>query len=143
MAKKREYLKIRDIGRPRKFEKPEDLAKVANEYFEWAVRNPIKEQVIFHYQGSTVKDTINKLRAFSIEGLCNYIGIGRNTFYDYCEREDFSNITTRIKGLIEVQQFEGASAGQLNPNIIARKLGLMDNTQQTVVHKEQPLFPED
>ena len=40
-----------------------------------------------------------------------------------------------------MQQFEGAAAGFLNPNIIARKLGLTDKSE-VKVSQEQPLFPD-
>jgi hypothetical protein len=43
--------------------------------------------------------------------------------------------------IIDNQQFEGAASGFLNPNIIARKLGLSDKQDHTI-KSEQPLFPD-
>ena len=44
----------------------------------------------------------------------------------------FIDIITRIEEIIETQQFEGASVGVFNANIIARKLGLVERQQQEV-----------
>ena len=43
--------------------------------------------------------------------------------------KDFSQVVNTIKEIIETQKFEGASAGLLNPNIIARDLGLTDKKE--------------
>lgn len=127
-----EYYKIRTKdGRDKIFETPEDLANACNEYFEWCIANPLKEQVVFHSQGQVTKDDLHKMRPFTLEGMCNFIDIGLNTFRDYEKREDFSHITTRIRQVIENQQFEGAAAGFLNPSIIARKLGLKESIDHT------------
>ena len=42
---------------------------------------------------------------------------------------DFSQVISTIKEIIETQKFEGASAGLLNPNIIASDLGLADKKE--------------
>ena len=112
------------------------------EYFKWCIENPFKEEVIFHAQGLITKDFTTKLRPFTLEGLCNFIDIATRTFYEYEKIPDFSHITTRVRQIIENQQFEGAAAGFLNANIIARKLGLSDKSEHT--HKvEQPLFGDN
>ena len=65
------------------------------------------------------------------------------TFYEYAKKDDYSNITTRIEDAIYQQKLEGAAADLLNPNIIARELGLKD--QQEITGKDgaavsQPVF---
>lgn len=68
----------------------------------------------------------------SIQSFCLFADIDDNTFLRYEKEEgyeDFWAITTRIKGIIESNQFEGATVGAYNPNIIARKLGLVDNNK--------------
>jgi hypothetical protein len=52
----------------------------------------------------------------------------------------FSTIITRIRKNCFVNNFNGAAVGLFSPNLIARKLGLTDKTETTIV--EQPLFPE-
>ena len=122
---------------------PESLLTKANEYFNWCLHNPLKAQKAFHNNGKIVYADENKMRPFALQGFCNYADIVINTFKNYESIEikedsteedekkakDFLIVTTRIRGIIENQQFEGAAAGFLNPNIIARKLGLADKKE--------------
>lgn len=121
---------------------PEMLLQRANEYFEWVEQNPFKEEVIFHAQGLITKDHITKKRPLTLEGFCIYANIVKNTFYSYEKNKDFVNITSYIRETIENQQLELASAGFLNANIIARKLGLSDKSEVKVT-QEQPLFGDE
>ena len=138
-----DFYKIRSKdGREPIFESPNELIDAANEYFEWVINNPLKEQVLFHAQGVITKGEADKIRPFSREGMCNHMGIVLNTFKNYAKNPDFLTVTTLIEQIIDNQQYEGAAAGLLNANIIARKLGLSDKSEQT--HKiEQPLFGDD
>jgi hypothetical protein len=80
----------------------------------------------------------------SIQSFCLFADIDDNTFSRYEKEkgyEEFWAITTRIKSIIESNQFEGATVGAYNPNIIARKLGLIDKTEHNI-KTEQPLFPD-
>lgn len=123
-------------GRDRIFETPEILWSAACEYFQWAVDNPLPEA---DYRGKDATLVIlNKLRAFSMHGLCIYLGINTKYFYQFQLNiegrdddlsRDFSNIITRIIETIYEQKFTGAAAGLLNPNIIAREIGLAEKTE--------------
>lgn len=132
------YLLRSKHGRDKEYT-PESLLKKANEYFNWCLDNPLKEEQIVKYKEHYEKATLNKMRVFSLQGFCNFAEIVVNTFKSYEKEEDFLTVTTRIRGIIENQQLEGAASGFLNPNIIARKLGLADN-QNVNVTAEQPLF---
>lgn len=137
------YLIRSQDGREKKYT-PSELVEVANEYFQWCIDNPLQEEVIQKRKFSRDEEVIekhqlSKMRAFSLEGFCNYAQIVVNTFKNYEKSEDFLTVTTRIREIIDKQQFEGAASGFLNANIIARKLGLTDNTSTTVI-VEQPLF---
>jgi len=121
---------------------PEALLERANEYFEWVEQNPFKEEVIFHAQGLITKDFVTKKRPLTLEGCCIYANITRQTFLNYEKEKDFFDVTTYIRSVVENQQLELASAGFLNPNIIARKLGLSDKSEVKVT-QEQPLFGDD
>lgn len=110
---------------------PQELLDKANEYFQWVLDNPLKEEQLFHYQGEVIKAEANKIRAFTIQGLCNYLEIALQTFLNYEAKKDYIDVTTRIRGIIENQQFEGAASGFFNANIIARKLGLADKNENT------------
>ena len=127
-----QYYKLRSKdGRDRIFSTPQDLADACNEYFQWVIDNPFQEQNLFAYQGVITKGNADKMRPMTVEGLCNFIDIAKSTLFEYKKKEDFTNIVTRAIQIIENQQFEGAASGFLNPNIIARKLGLSDKQDHT------------
>lgn len=123
-----QYYKIRTRdGREKIFKTPNQLVIAANKYFDYCLENPLIE---IDFKGKDAKEVkLPKMRAFSLEGLCNFIEIGMTTFKAYEKREDFQLVTTRIRSIIDSQQFEGAASGFLNPNIIARKLGLVDKSE--------------
>lgn len=124
-------------GRDKIFESPELLWEAACEYFEWAESNPLIETKpmavsIGNNQGSSVEMVeIPKMRAFTWSGLELYIDIHR--LRDYKSNptyKDFSPVIEQIEKVIYDQKFTGAAAGFLNPNIIARDLGLVDKVDQ-------------
>ena len=116
-------------GRNPIFANPEALWNAACEYFEWVHDNPLLEEKLFHSQGIINKDTVCKMRAMTIQALCFFLDISDEAWSDYCNRQDFVGITTRIKKVIYSQKLEGAAADLLNANIIARELGLSDKVQ--------------
>lgn len=135
-----EYYKIRSKdGRDTEYT-PEELLEKANEYFQWCLDNPLKQQDVVKYKDNFEFIELNKMRPFSLAGFCNFADIVINTFKNYEKRKDFLTVTTRVRQIIDNQQFEGAASGFLNPNIIARKLGLTDKTEHTI--KEQPLLED-
>ncbi len=120
-------------GRPSKFTSPEHLWGCAVEYFEWVEVNPLKEEKLFHYQGVVSKETVSKMRAMTIAGLCIFVGMGESTWHDYKDKPQFSEVTRKIDSVIRNQKFSGAAADLLNANIIARDLGLADKQDHSVV----------
>jgi len=107
----------------------------AVKYFEWMIdkvwnkKDPIKSGDM----AGTLIDVPTQT-PMSIESFCLFADISTETFRNYESKEeqykDFFEVTTRIRSIIESQQFEGATVGAFNPNIIARKLGLQDKIQQ-------------
>lgn len=128
-------------GRSKIFSSPNQLWKAAIEYFEWSDENPLLEQKAFAYQGVITKTEITKMRAYTITGLCIFLGVTRNYLTDLKDRlnldtrqgKDFSRIIKMIEEIIFTQKFEGAAADLLNANIIARDLGLTD--KKDIDHK--------
>jgi hypothetical protein len=118
-------------GRPALYETPDELWSDCVEYFEWVEANPLKATEPVKYAGEGRLMELPKMRAMTIVGLCNFLQIGTSTWADYKKKQDFSDITTRVEGIIFQQKFEGASADLLNPNIIARELGLADKQDHT------------
>ena len=125
-----EYWRLRSKdGRDKIFKTPKDLWEAANEYFQWIDDNPFKEEQIVKFKDYHTIGTVSKMRPYTIHGLCNFIDISVDGFALYEKREDFIGVTTRIRQIIYNQKFEGAAAGFLNPNIIARDLGLSDKKE--------------
>ena len=120
-----------------KFSNPDDLWSACCEYFQWCEDNPLNEAKAFAYEGNVTIASLPKMRAMTIGGLCMFLDIDETTWREWRkERADLSTIITRAEAVIYRQKFEGASAGLLVPNIIARDLGLADksdvNSQTTV-----------
>lgn len=122
-------------GRKPVFENPEQLWQACCEYFEWIENNPLKEEKVFSYQGEITHTNISKMRAMTIMGLCLFLDIDRTTWLAYKAKEGFSIITTRTEEVIYDQKFSGAAADLLNANIIARDLGLKEQSQVEDVTK--------
>jgi len=116
-------------GRKPIFHDADELWDAACEYFQWVEENPLKEEKLFHFQGTIVRDEISKIRAMTIAGMCLFLDISDDAWEDYCKREDFIGVTSRIKKVIYDQKFSGAAADLLNANIIARDLGLGDKVE--------------
>jgi hypothetical protein len=112
---------------------PELFWDEAVKYFNWMQKrvwnkkDPIKSGDL---AGTTMD--VPTPSPMSITSFCIFADIDDNTFQRYEKEvgyEDFWAITKQIKGIIESQQFEGATVGVYNPNIIARSLGLVDKKE--------------
>lgn len=119
-------------GRDRIFASADALWDACVEYFEFVEKNPLKEEKVFCFQGTVTRTHIKKMRAMTIGGLCVFLDIDQVTWRAWREQEDFSPVVTRVEEIIRDQKFAGAAAELLNPNIIARDLGLSD--KQDVNH---------
>ena len=118
-------------GRKPIFANPEDLWTACCEYFEWVEANPLLECKAFAFQGTVTLQDLPKMRAMTVTGLCIFLDISHDTWLNYKAKEDFVGVTTRVDEIIRTQKFQGAAADLLNPNIIARDLGLVDKAETT------------
>ena len=132
-------------GRKPIFASPEDLWDACVEYFDWVEANPLKEAQAFAYQGQVTIQPLDKMRAMTIGGLCIFLDIARSTWDAWRDAEGFSEVTSRVDEVIRTQKFEGAAAGLLNPNIIARDLGLAEKQEidASVTHDITDLASEE
>jgi hypothetical protein len=130
---KNQFWKARSsCGREKLFESPESLWDAACEYFEWVEKNPLWEDKSVVQQGVPVPNPVEKMRAMTNQGLCLFLDIDEQTLTNYGSKEgyeDFFGIVKKIKAVIYEHKFTGASAGLLNPNIIARDLGLAEKKE--------------
>ena len=121
-------------GREKLFSSPEILWDAACEYFQWCVDNPLYEDKVSLYKGIPTHDTVEKMRAMTLQGLCLFLGIDKQTLNNYGSKEqyqDYFAVVKQIKDTIFEQKFTGAAADLLNSNIIARDLGLADKQDHT------------
>lgn len=115
-----------------KFKNSNDLWAACLEYFEWAYDNPLQESKVAQSGGEPKVITLPKMRAMTIMGLCVFLDITEQTWREWrANRKDLSSVITRVEQIIRTQKFEGAAADLLNPNIIARDLGLADKQELT------------
>jgi hypothetical protein len=125
-------------GRKHAIATPEELQQNFVEYCTWIEENPLIE-VDFKGKDATHVN-IPKMRPFTKEGFALACGLsGWDVIESWKKREGFMEVITRIDKYIYNQKFEGAAAGFLNPNIIARDLGLADKTDNNNTHKFENL----
>lgn len=113
-------------GRDKLFASADLLWDACCEYFLWVEDNPLSEEKLFAYQGEISRDTVTKMRAMTIGGMCLFLDIDRSTWTAWKTDKDFSAVVARAEEVIYSQKFAGAAADLLNANIIARDLGLKD-----------------
>lgn len=140
-------------GRDKLFASSDLLWKAACDYFNWCQSNPLIEVQQAKATGKPFKDKesgeivfpdstiqLPKMRPFTMIGLCHYLDCNLKYFDDFekslkdkqdKKSRDFSRIITRTREVIYNQKFTGAAAGFLNPNIIARDLGLIEKKDVT------------
>jgi hypothetical protein len=147
-------------GRDRLFETPELMEEAINEYFQWCIDNPFykseaKTVNIGDYQSEIKIAELPVMRPFTIQGLCGYLDCNVVYFNQFEASlsgktdelsKGFSKVITRARDVIYRQKFEGAASGFFNANIIARDLGLKDESNVNVNDNRKAtsdLFPLD
>ena len=116
------------------FGSAEKLLASALMYFEWCDKNTWYKQEPIK-SGSECGRIIDIpiRRPYSISGLCSYIKCSQGYYYRFKKtcNDEFKETIDLIEDIIETQQFEGAVTGIFNTSIIARKLGLREQTDIT------------
>lgn len=120
-------------GRKPVFAKADDLWAACVEYFEWVEANPLREEKVFNGKDGIVRAEIARMRAMTISGLCLFLDVTPQAWDQWRDNRDsdFLDVIARAERVIRDQKFSGAAADLLNPNIIARDLGLSDKQEQT------------
>lgn len=120
-------------GRRLKYQSAEVLWDACCEYFQWVEDNPLWEADLVKYQGEAKITKIPKMRAMTKSAMCRYIGLDMTNWDLYKERgDDFRRVIDDAENVIYTQKFEGAAADLLNPNIIARDLGLAEKKETNI-----------
>lgn len=141
-------------GRDKLFESSTKLWNAACEYFSWCDENPWmkveqlkKPMVVEDNEGNEIVESLAHLptaRPYSLGALCLYLNCNPAFFRQFKKSlkksdKDFSTVISRIEDIISTQQWEGATVGAYNSNIISRTLGLADN--QNIKHDGIPEAP--
>lgn len=125
-----------NMKRPKIFKTPVELWNQACDYFYWCDENPwYKNEALKSGDraGEIIKIPVQ--RPYTIIGLCNYLNISKQTFHNYQNSKDYKkyfDVAREIAAIIETNQIEGATINAYNHNIIARLLGLVEKTENTI-----------
>lgn len=142
------------VGRPPLYPDPEDLARVADEYFQWCDDNPIEtatRKLVGAKQtgkGGEAKSDETKFttrRAYTLDGFCLFARISDWSSFKSAEAHsdaEYLAVIHAIEQTIRDQQVSGALAGVFNSNIVARLNGIADKTDLNV-NTEQQQSAED
>ena len=89
------------------------------------------------FSGETLEETPTQ-RPYSRGGWYLYIGASDNWLREFKKtaKDDFLRVIEQIENAIDTQQWQGATVGAFNANIIARTLGLKDHSDVTTKGKE-------
>ena len=93
-------------GQPLKYQ-PEEFSEKIVEYFKWVDEENVKRKL--------QRFTGEKLKPYTITGLCVYLGISRETWREYGHMERFSDAISSAKLLVENYVEEGLLNGSINP----------------------------
>lgn len=137
-------------GRPPKFKTPDELEKLAEEYFAWCEANPIK---IYKRKdasarqaaknGSSAGSAENEMyitRPYTLDGFCLWSNIGDWTSFKSSaayQSDEFRGVIYAIEQTIRDQQVSGAMVGMYNSNLTARLNGIADTTKTEATVKAE------
>lgn len=116
------------------FKTAKELHKACCRYFEWAEKNfYVEEQVSLGKNGLETRKAA-KMRAFTIQGLCRFIGINYQSWQRYRKEEGYEHLAPVVEwadACIFEQKFTAAAVGLMSASFISRDLGLADKTEIT------------
>jgi hypothetical protein len=121
-------------GRDVIFDTPQKLWDAACEYFEVTDRRKwTKKDWVGKDAMPVTRETDTP---YTLRGMCIFLDVNSGYWSEFkqsdkAKAKDFSEIITRIEDVIYNQKFEGASVGAFNASIIARDLGLKEQTDIT------------
>ena len=138
-----EFWKVRaKHGREKFITSIELLKESCLEYFQWVEDNPLQEEKLFSFQGVVTKETVSKMRAMTIEGLCVFLDITAHTWRNWRTDKEYLPVIEWAESIMRQQKFAGAAADMLNANIIARDLGLRDAQDNINTNLNKEVAPD-
>lgn len=129
------YLLATYTGKEKVFKTPSDMWDEFCSYTKHLADNPwLRQEAIKSGDMAGTTMTIETVRPFTMTGFAVYCGITLQGLKNYGTLEshkDFFGVHELIENTCKAQKFEGAAVGAFNANIIARDLGLRDNSDIT------------
>lgn len=133
------------MAKPKYIETPEKLWEYFEAYVKHESEHPMYKREYVGKEGEPVDTALQVPITFEgfecyladkdyISDLGQYSANRDNAYKEYVP------IITRIRNNCFSQNFKGAAVGLFNANLIAKKLGLVEKVQNTII--EQPLFPD-
>lgn len=136
------YLEIRAPFNKHKVESAEDLWSIFMSYLKHSDASPLVEPKLFNAKEGLREGELDKVRPYTLNGLCNHIGIHPQT-WDYWKKREKENLAEdqpssvfldtmlQVESIIYDQQYQGAAVDIFNTSIVSRKLGLADKQELT------------
>jgi len=126
----------RGPGQPPLFATHTALWEAACQYFHWCDENPIR---VKDWVGKDA-DQVDRLKPmpYSLAGFAVYVGASRNWFKGLRKEkrdkndEEFLAVCARIEEICFTQQYNGAVAGVYSHHLVARALGIAEQTETKI-----------
>lgn len=131
------YLEIRSPWNKRKVESAEELWATFMEYVAHSDTTPLVEPKIFSTKTGVVTADLDKVRPYTLEAFCNYVGIHTGTWANWKKNNDdefFLDVQLQIESIVNDQMFQGAMVNIFNATISSRKLGLAERSELTGIN---------
>lgn len=139
--------KLRSVhGRAKIFADADLLRAEAELYFDWCDRNPRMRAELVKHQGVAEQYDVPIGRPYTMDGLCNYLGVTGSYFRGAKANldvkiakklatpaeEELREAITWLEDVTRNDQIEGGLVGQYNANLVSRLNGLADNVNSNV-----------
>jgi hypothetical protein len=100
------------MARPRKIQSAKKLAEKWAEYKDYCDNRKVLVHDFSSKNSEFVSAELKKSVTYTIEGFCVYIGLSRQCFYDYYDKDErFADIVTRIREECETDAREKFELG--------------------------------
>ena len=140
------YMLRSSSGRDKEFKTPVELWDAFLEYKEHTDDNPIIIlDAVKSGADAGMLIQIPHARPYTLKAFASYIGLtelGLRNYGTLESHKEFFTVYTRIKEITDNNKFEGAAVGIFNANIIARDLGLTDNSSMNIDVKSETKLTE-
>jgi hypothetical protein len=118
------------FGEPRKFNSPDELWTACAEYFAWVEDNPIFEVRVEVKLGKECEIRTPRPRMPSERAMILFVGSRSDDWKLMAADDKFRPIIEMAREVILDIKMSNASANTVNPNFIARDIGLVESFSQ-------------